>query len=740
MSAFFFACLLLLPVTSSAGAASFKALTGFTSPVTAGTWKIHDRDGANRRVTPYLSSLGQGEAGTGAVISPVFTISAGTITFTCCGHDGQKGEKKANYCALVDAKTGAILKRTFAPLSDPMQPRSWDVKSLKGRKVRFKAHDGDAGGAFAWLGVGSIQAGGTLTVDFKNGLPEGWEVTAPKRKDRMELLRNGVPFLRLASRYSLCPSQGSASVSCSFRAQRIFFLGATVCRAAPLERCGRIDITYEDGATETIALIVGFTLDREGKKASPAASLRLHASADPFQYYFVFEPKPKRIKQISIAAGGDPQKRPRITAVTCETTAEHKQLHPLPAGGLTEAENEWIVSHMLSGRSFQYDALRKVKQQIRKAHRLPPGAQEAASGLLFKREKISGASYEACSVFDVDRDGAKDIVSGAYWYKGSDFHTSYKITDVKRAGDYWDDFSDYPLDVNGDGFLDIVTGGFFGGPLRWLENPQGKTSEWTVHKIADAGAIETTRFWDVDGDGVVEVVPNAGGNVIFFRLVCDGRGKGKGRFTRHVVKEGGCGHGLGFGDITGDGRGDFIVPNGWLEAPADPLNGTWTFHAGEFALGTASVPILVHDVNEDGRADLIVGGAHSYGLYWYEQVVQTDGVRAWKKHLIEPDASQYHDVQLCDIDNDGRKELVTGKRYHAHNGHDPGAEDPLYLRYFDIDNGGFICHTIEWGPAGEASGAGIYFWIDDVDGNGWKDIVAPGKEGLFLFRNSGLGR
>ena len=94
-------------------------------------------------------------------------------------------------------------------------------------------------------------------------------------------------------------------------------------------------------------------------------------------------------------------------------------------------------------------------------------------------------------------------------------------------------------------------------------------------------------------------------------------------------------------------------------------------------------------------------------------------------------------MQLVDIDNDGELELITGKRYRAHMGHDPGADDPLGVYIFKIDGGKFVRHTVDYGPPDEASGVGIYFWVQDLDGNGWKDIVAPGKEGLYLFRNRG---
>lgn len=364
------------------------------------------------------------------------------------------------------------------------------------------------------------------------------------------------------------------------------------------------------------------------------------------------------------------------------------------------------------------------------------GAQEGDM-LRFEKQRIGEATYEAASACDVNNDGVLDIVSGEYWFEGPDFTKAHKICDIKKVEDYYDDFSDYPMDVNGDGFVDIVTGGWWGETLQWRENPKGEPVEWKTHEVAKVGNIERNCFWDVDGDGQVEVVPNTpGGPQRVFKLVRDESGKGTARFEEFVIYDQGSGHGLGFGDINGDGRGDIILAGGWLEAPENPLGGKWAWHP-EFNLGGASVPILVHDVNGDGKADIIVGQGHDYGLAWYEQKVDGDGNRTWVKHDIDTGRSQYHDMQLVDIDNDGRLELVTGKRYRAHQEADPGSLDPIGIYYFKINGGEFQRHTIDYGKPGEASGAGIYFWVADINGNGWKDIVAPGKDGLYLFRNLG---
>ena len=356
--------------------------------------------------------------------------------------------------------------------------------------------------------------------------------------------------------------------------------------------------------------------------------------------------------------------------------------------------------------------------------------------LHFRKQFISEERYESAGVFDVDGDGHLDIVSGAYWYPGPDFRQKCPIGEVMAAGDYFDDFSTIPMDINGNGLLDFVTGGFFGAVLQWRENPGNREEPWELHDIDKCGNIETTRAWDIDGDGQLEIIPNLpGGPLVAYKLITDAKGKGTGKFSRHVLWEGEQGHGLGCGDISGNGRMDIVLRNGWAECPEKPLEQPWEFHEA-FDLGSASVPIIVADVNGDGLADIIVGQAHDYGLHWWEQLKE-GGDRKWVRRAIDPFVSQYHDMRWIDIDGDGVCELVTGKRYRAHCGNDPGAADPVGIYYFKWTGEGFAKQVIEHGPAGTATGCGIYFDIADLNGNGRLDIIAPGKDGLWVFFNEG---
>ncbi|PSR52847.1 hypothetical protein AHMF7605_04555 [Adhaeribacter arboris] len=362
----------------------------------------------------------------------------------------------------------------------------------------------------------------------------------------------------------------------------------------------------------------------------------------------------------------------------------------------------------------------------------PPGSKP----LKFVKQQIAAESFESVDVFDVNNDKIPDLVSGSYWYEGPKFLNRHYIGEVKRFGEYWDDFSTVPLDVNGDHKIDFVTGGWFGKTLTWRENP-GNGQEWPEHRIAEAGNIETTRAWDVDGDGVPEIIPNTpNDSLVIYRLVKNSQGKGTGRFEPHRIM-GKHGHGLGFGDVNNDGRGDLLVENGWLEAPAQPFKQTWNFHE-DFKLGTSSVPILVADVNKDGLNDLIVGQGHGYGLHWYEQKKDKKSKKStWLKHAIDLNNSQFHTMHWLDLDGDGQEELITGKRYRAHNGNDPGEFDPLGIYYYKWNGESFTKQIVSYGPFGEGKGAGIYFSVTDLTGSGRKDIIVAGKDGLYVFFNQG---
>ncbi len=355
--------------------------------------------------------------------------------------------------------------------------------------------------------------------------------------------------------------------------------------------------------------------------------------------------------------------------------------------------------------------------------------------LSFRKQILAHQSYESAGIAPFLGTRHLDIASGAWCYHGPDFRQRSRIWTPPECHQYYDDFSTISLDATGNGFPDIVTGGFFGKTLFLLKNPgEAGGGDWEQEIIDEPGHIETTRAWDLDGDGDLELVPNLPGESLYvYKLLRDEDGKPTGRFRKIKVSDQIQGHGLGAGDLNGNGRMDLLLNHGWLEAPKRPWEEEWIYHP-DWSMPGCSIPILVHDVDGDGQPELISSRAHDYGLFWYKQ----EHPGNWTEYPIDPFNSQYHDMQLCDLDADGELELVTGKRYLAHNGNDPGTRDPIGLYYFKWTGSGFAKQVISYGDFGEGKGCGIHFAIADLNGNGRPDIVAPGKDGLCIFWNEGL--
>ncbi len=353
--------------------------------------------------------------------------------------------------------------------------------------------------------------------------------------------------------------------------------------------------------------------------------------------------------------------------------------------------------------------------------------------ITFIRHVINADSeFSACAVFDVDQDGDKDIISGGYWYAAPTWE-KHKLRDVAQIRGRFDDYSNLPLDVNGDGWLDLVSCNYRSKSVYWVENPRQDGVPWATHVIDTPGPSETGRLADVDGDGDLDVLPNGTDFAAWYELLDDSSDTGP-SWLRHELPNDLARHGIGFGDINGDGRGDLVSPAGWCEAPEDRQGGRWLWRP-EFQLHRdCGLPILVHDFDADGDADILWGRGHDIGLYWLEQQ-QTNGKRKWQFQAIDTSWSQAHSLMLADIDGDGRQDVVAGKRFMGHDGKDPGEYDPLaiYWYSFNRDRRSWKRHLVSWGH-------GCGFDLDpkcaDVDNDGDVDIVAAARSGLYLLENT----
>ncbi|MEO1524154.1 MAG: PVC-type heme-binding CxxCH protein [Planctomycetota bacterium] len=348
---------------------------------------------------------------------------------------------------------------------------------------------------------------------------------------------------------------------------------------------------------------------------------------------------------------------------------------------------------------------------------------------------------EGATAGDFNRDGHTDIASGPYWYEGPDWKIKHPFysQDAFDPHGYSNNFFGFTEDFNGDGWDDILIYGFPGKDASWYENPRGAERFWPKHQVLDQVDNESPTFVDINGDGRRDVVCSVDGYFGFaevnredpalpwkFNRISDRSAGGK--FT----------HGLGVGDVNGDGRADLLEKKGWWEQLVDPKQ-QWSFHAVALGEGHGPAQIFVEDIDGDGDNDIVSSlSAHGYGLAWFENV----GGERFERRLImgaKPNDnrfgvvfSQLHAVQLVDIDGDGLKDIVTGKRYWAHGPKgDPEPQNPAVIYWFQLQR---TPNGVEWIPRliDDDSGVGVEVDVEDVNGDTFPDVIVGNKKGTYV--------
>lgn len=368
--------------------------------------------------------------------------------------------------------------------------------------------------------------------------------------------------------------------------------------------------------------------------------------------------------------------------------------------------------------------------------RLEPGP---AREVRFTRTVLTDAFLsEGVAIGDINRDGRRDVVAGTVWFESPQW-TRHDIAETETFdpdSGYSDTFASFTIDADGDGWTDIIQFRFPGTAVYCYLNPGEENVDWRRDTVFETYGNESPIQADINGDGIYDLLmgDHATGRLVYLEAPVAHGGT---NWKRNVISRDSVttanrfAHGLGFGDVNGDARPDVLSTSGWWEAPADMDNGPWRFHAADW--GPEAAQMYAIDADADGDHDILSTSVHDYGVWMHINKDNPGREDSWELAVIDESISQTHALATQDVDRDGDEDLITGKRYKAHNGNDPGTDEPAMLVWYESTPSAspadsWIRHVID-----EDSGVGTQVVTGDLNGDTRPDIVAANKKGVFVF-------
>jgi hypothetical protein len=370
--------------------------------------------------------------------------------------------------------------------------------------------------------------------------------------------------------------------------------------------------------------------------------------------------------------------------------------------------------------------------------------------LIFNPTGIPSMTFSQVRFTDIDGDADYDLWLGNI-ARSPIFieNTGSSSTPTYAVGfDYLDNMSSLyaemavSVDLDGDGILDVVTGGYYGLSFWKCNNPE--TGTYTLHPEVleglNTGSNPIPDLADIDGDGDFDLVVgfSESGAVKLYTNT--------GTVTQAIFSEANSTNlsdvGLYaypvFCDFDSDGDQDILIGRDihgfvYFQNNGSPGNPLWEENSALFAgLGTDSYWNSgdLADINGDGKLDLVYGTADGPLACYMNTGTAENPI--WQENTSlfggTIDVGGASSPFFLDFDGDGDMDLLTGTQMG-------------YIKYYRND--GSIYYPLWQEDSGYFSGIdhSIYASVTagDVNGDGLPELIVGDLSGdIFFYNNTGM--
>ncbi len=299
----------------------------------------------------------------------------------------------------------------------------------------------------------------------------------------------------------------------------------------------------------------------------------------------------------------------------------------------------------------------------------------------------------------------------------------------------------YPMevvlgDLNGDGFLDMVTTdygtasqcgtdeGYSNTVSVSLGKGDGTFGEATFYELGTGSRANSVSIADIDSDDVLDLVVQTAYDSNIYKLT----GKGDGTFNTATKFDPNLSvlTAIGTGDINGDGKEDIIstgrkVGTSGYRVYVNTGDGTGNFteNLTGVVIGSSSFDLEIADLNNDGKDDVITANRSAKSV----SVLMSNGTSTLSTAITYNESDAVYDVTTGDIDGDSILDMVvaTGNNLSVYR----GAGDGTFTKIGTYEGGNTVTSVA----------------LGDVDNDGSLDMVCTaGKDNtISIFSGNGDG-